>query len=62
MKPLNLNKVLEGLTKTNAALDEKKAAQAAAREEWKNSDKAVTTKALDARLRAVEKLLGLIKE
>ena len=61
MKPLNLNKVLEGLNKTNAALNEKKAAQAAARKEWKASDKAVTTKALDARLRAVEKLLGLEK-
>lgn len=61
MKPLNLNKVLEGLNKTNAALNEKKAAQAAARGEWKASDKAVTTKALDARLRAVEKLLGLEK-
>lgn len=61
LKPQNLNKVLENLSKTNQALDAKKATQAAAREEWKVSDKAVTTKALDVRLRAVEKLLGLEK-
>lgn len=61
LKPQNLNKVLENLSKTNQALDAKKATQAAACEEWKASDKAVTTKALDVRLRAVEKLLGLEK-
>ena len=61
LKHQNLNMVLESLSKTNQALDAKKATQAEAREEWKTSDKAVTTKALDARLRVVEKLLGLEK-
>ena len=45
---------------------QKLAAKVAAREEskaeWNHADKASTTKALDARLRIVEKLLGLTEK
>lgn len=39
MKPLNLNKVLEGLTKTNAALDEKKEKREAVKKNAKEKSK-----------------------
>lgn len=47
-----------------AMLAAKKADQAKAKDEWKNADKpgTATVKSLDARLKAVEKLLGLIVE
>lgn len=52
----------EVMQKLAAKAAAKSAAREEAKSEWKSADKAVTTKALDARLRIVEKLLGLIEK
>lgn len=52
----------EVMQKLAAKAAAKSAAREEAKSEWKNADKVVTAKALDARLRIVEKLLGLIEK
>lgn len=52
----------EVVQKLAAKAAAKSAAREEAKSERKNADKGVTAKALDARLRIVEKLLGLIEK